>query len=190
MMPAAIGRSKMKATMLKKWISFCALFFVFAAAVCAEEPKKIAFVDTGNTGRSVSAEALSNVLIKQRGAKIAVISRAVDMDPFDVQPEANAVKLLHDRGIDIGAHLAVQVSANDVRHADVLLTMTSKHKDRLIGLFPEAKDKTFTISEYATGSYAEVADAWGKPMEVYVAMVRQLDTYLPLALDKVVLKAP
>ncbi len=153
-------------------------------AVQAEEPKKIAFVDTGNTGRSVSAEALSNVLIGKMGAHIAVISRAVDMDPFDVHPEANVVKLLKDRGIDVSAHLAAQITANDVRHADVLLTMTDKHKTRLVDAYPEAKAKTFTLAEYATGTTADVPDAWGKPMEVYVAMIAQLDSYLPAVLKK------
>jgi len=175
--------------MLKKLVGACALFLAFSVSVHAEEPKKIAFVDTGNTGRSVSAEALTNVLIKQRNVKVAVISRAVDMDPFDVQPEANAVKLLRERGIDVSNHLSAQVTINDVHHADVILTMTTKHKDKLVALFPEAKDKTFTISEYATGSYAEVADAWGKPMDVYVAMIRQLDTYLPQVLDKLAPKS-
>jgi len=170
--------------MLKNLAVAIALSVGMFASLHAEEPKKIAFVDTGNTGRSVSAEALSNVLIGKMGAHIAVISRAVDMDPFDVHPEANAAKLLKDRGIDISGHLAAQITANDVRHADVLLTMTEKHKARLIEAFPDAKAKAFTLAEYATGTTADVPDAWGKPMEVYVAMIAQLDSYLPLALKK------
>ena len=167
-------------------ISKLALTGLLSLALCAhaEEPRKVAFVDTGNTGRSVSAEALSNAIIQKQGLKIAVISRAVDMDPFDIHPEANAAKILKDRGLDVSQHLAVQLTANDVRHADVILTMTAKHKDKLVALFPEAKEKTFTLSEYATGNYAEVADAWGKPMEVYVTMIGQLDDFVPKALDK------
>ena len=99
-------------------------------------------------------------------------------------PEANVVKLLKDRGIDVSAHLAAQITANDVRHADVLLTMTDKHKTRLVDAYPEAKAKTFTLAEYATGTTADVPDAWGKPMEVYVAMIAQLDSYLPAVLKK------
>jgi len=170
--------------MLKQLASYSLLALSLVTNVYAEEPRKIAFVDTGNTGRSVSAEAIANALIKQRGLKIAVISRAVDVDPFDVHPEANAAKLLHDRGLEVGDHVAVQLSPNDIRHADVVLTMTSKHRDKVIALYPEAKDKVFTLSEYATGSYAEVADAWGKPMDVYATMIKQLDGFVPAALEK------
>jgi protein-tyrosine phosphatase len=177
--------------MLRKLISF-GLFAscLLVASAHAEEPRKIAFVDTGNTGRSVSAEALANALIKQRGLKIAVISRAVDLDPFDVHPEANAEKLLHERGLEVGNHVAASLSPNDIQHADVILTMSAKHRDKVLVLYPYAKDKVFTLSEYATGSYTEVADAWGKPMEVYVAMIKQLDGLVPGALDKSIAPAP
>jgi protein-tyrosine phosphatase len=56
----------------------------------------------------------------------------------------------------------------------------------LIEQFPEAKGKTFTLAEYATGKHVDVPDAWGKPMEAYVAVVTQLDTFIPAALKKVV----
>ena len=150
----------------------------------AEEPRKLAFVDTGNTGRSVIAEALANAIIQKNNEKIAVISRALDVDPFDVKPEVNAAYLLAERGIDVTAHRSVQFSANDAKHADVIVTMTEKHRNRLVELFPEAKAKTFTLSEYATGKYAEVTDAWGKPLPVYVDLLKQLDVLVPAALQK------
>ena len=170
--------------MLKKMASSSLLALSLVAVVHAEEPRKIAFVDTGNTGRSVSAEAIANAQIQRQGLKIAVISRAVDVDPFDVRPEANAVKLLHDRGLEVGDHIAAQLTPNDIRHADLVLTMTAKHRDRVLALYPDAKDKVFTLSEYATGSYAEVADAYGKPIEVYATMIKQLEGFVPAALEK------
>ena len=174
----------MKRSLFNAIFVVTASIFGLASAARAEEPRKIAFVDTGNTGRSVSAEALANLIIKQKGLKIAVISRAVDMDPFDVSPEANAVKLLRDRNIDVSNHLSVQLTAGDIKHADLILTMSAKHKDKVLALYPEAKDKLHTLSEYATGTYTEVVDAWGKPMDAYLAVFKQLDAFVPAALEK------
>ena len=150
----------------------------------AADPVKLAFVDTGNTGRSVTAEALANVRIAKDLLPIAVISRALDQDPYAAKPEANAAALLKERGIDVSAHRATQITANDVRHSDLILTMTAAHKDKLIALFPEAKDKTFTIADYAAGKPDDVADAFGKPMDFYRGMVKQVEAYLGPVLTK------
>jgi protein-tyrosine phosphatase len=150
----------------------------------ADEPVKIAFVDTGNTGRSVTAEALAAAMIDDEHLHIAVISRAVDLDPFSIRPEANAATLLMEHGIDVSAHRAAQLDANDVRHADLIITMTEKHRDRVIAQFPEAAAKTFTIADYATGKPGDVVDAYGKPMDVYQQVFEQISQYIPVVLEK------
>ena len=158
------------------------------AVAAADTPVRILFVDTGNTGRSVTAEALANADIAKQHLNIRVISRAVDMNPFEIHPEANVTTLMKQRGIDVSAHLAAQIDAQDVKYAAIILTMTAKHKARVLELFPTAQGRVFTLSEYATGTDTEVADAFGKPMDVYVAMVKQVDGYVDLALKKAVAK--
>jgi len=164
-------------------IAIAALLLAITSARAAD-PVKLAFVDTGNTGRSVTAEALANVRIARDHLPIAVISRALDQDPYEVAPEANAAALLKERGIDVSAHRSTQITANDMRHSDVILTMTAAHRDKLIAQFPDAKDKTFTIASYAVGKPDDVADAFGKPMDFYRAMAKQVEGYLGPALTK------
>lgn len=169
---------------LHKFAVAAALLILPLAAPHAAEPVKLAFVDTGNTGRSVTAEALANERIAKDHLPIAVISRALDQDPYAVAPEANATTLLKERGIDVSAHRATQITSNDVRHSDVILTMTAAHRDKLIALFPEAKDKTFTIADYATGQPKDVEDAFGKKMDFYRGMAKQVESYLGPVLTK------
>ena len=164
--------------------AFAAACLLAVSPVQAEGAKKIAFVDTGNTGRSVTMEALANAVIQARKLNVLVISRAFDLDPFETAPEANAAALLMKRGIDVSAHRAMQLSAQDVKHADLILTATAKHKAGVIAGYPDAAPKVFTISEYVTGTNSDVVDAYGKPMAVYETVLTQIDGYIAPALEK------
>lgn len=155
-----------------------------AGAARAAEPLKIVFVDTGNTGRSLMAETLARDLIRRRGLSAAVISRGLDVDPFDEAPEENARILMRQRGFDVAAHRARRLDAADVAHADLILTMTSAHAAKTVAAHPAAAGKTFTLAAYASGATADIPDAWGKPMADYRAVLEQLDRYLPPALAR------
>jgi protein-tyrosine phosphatase len=147
---------------------------------------RIAFVDTGNTGRSVTAEALADAMIAANHWPVQVISRAVDLNPYNVAPEPNAAALLQQRGLDVSGHHAFQVTVNDIRHSDLVLVMTAKHKATVLAMFPEAAGKVFTLAEYATGDNRDVVDAYGQPMPVYQETFRQIDGYVGAALAKAV----
>ena len=136
----------------------------------------------------MTAEALAIALIHEKGLAIQVISRAFDLNPYNIEPEANAALPLKQRGIDVSAHRAAQLTIQDVRHSDLILTATEKHKLGVTAQFPEAAGKTFTMSEYATGKTNDIVDAYGQPMEVYEQVFRQISLYLPAVLEKAATK--
>jgi protein-tyrosine phosphatase len=150
----------------------------------AAEPFKIAFVDTGNTGRSLMAETLARDLAARKGLSVAVISRGLDVDPFDEAPELHAQALMTERGFKVAGHVARPLTEGDVAHADLILTMTPGHVEKLVARYPQAKAKTFTLAGYATGADEAIPDAWGKPRPAYDAVIAQLDRFLPTALTK------
>ena len=183
--------------MMKKF--FTAAIFALVSVTASQfltsqtaiaDPVKIAIVDTGNTGRSVTAEALANAIIKDKKLDVVVISRGVDVDPFDTAPEANFVTLLAKRSLDVTSHRAVQLTQNDIAHAKIILTMTAKHRDNILAKFPDAQGKIFTLSDYAKGEAADVADAYGKPMEFYEKTFTQIDSLMLPAMEKAGVKAP
>lgn len=167
------------------WVLLWSALWLSAPAIAAE-PLKIAFVDTGNTGRSLMAETLAPGFARGLSRPVAFISRGVDVDPFDDDPEANAAQLMAERGFDVAQHRAQQLSARDLVHADLVLTMTQGHADKIRAQFPEARVQIVPLALYATGIAEPIPDAWGKPMGVYRSVLAQLDLYLPLAVARAV----
>ena len=172
------------------WLT--ALLFILlkgiSPAMSADRPTRIAFVDTGNTGRSVTSEALAAEIIARTRLNAQVISRAVDFNPYNIHPEENFVTLLDQRGIHIAAHQAVQFGPQEAKFSDVILTMTDAHKAWVATHYPDAKDKVFTLAEYATGAHQEVLDAFGKPLDFYQTVLAQLDQLIGAAVAKATIK--
>jgi protein-tyrosine phosphatase len=146
--------------------------------------RRILFVCTGNTGRSVAAEALARHRIAVRGMALTVASCGVAVDPWNDRPEPHLATLFAARGIDISTHRASGLTEADIRSADCILTMTASHRRSVLNRFPGAAGKLHMLSQAARGTQEDVADAFGAPMATYEGLVTQLDALVADALDK------
>jgi len=147
-------------------------------------PLRIAFVDTGNTGRSMTAAALARWWASQHAADVQVISRALDFNPYNVTPELDFVKLLAPLGMDVSAHRATAFDASVVKFSDLILVMTAAHRDRILTDYPQAQPKLFLLAEYATGEAVEVPDALGQSPAFYAEVFHQISALIPLVMEK------
>ncbi len=183
----AIFNRVFRSVMSQYLARFVALFiatFTFVALASAATPVRIAFVDSGNTGRSMTAAALAQRWAAQHGTNVAVISRAVNLNPYNVVPEQEFVKLMAPLGIDVTAHRAAQFDKSVVLFSDLILVMTPAHRDRILSEFPEAKTKVVLLSEYATGQAVEVLDAYGQSPEFYAKVFQQISDLVPQVMEK------
>jgi protein-tyrosine phosphatase len=105
--------------------------------------------------------------------------------------------LKKDWGIDISYHLSKLIGCKDIKEAYLVLTMTRKHKDALIRLFPNLESKIYTLKEYAEGNNIknyfskditnnydfslDILDPYGMPLQVY----KQCASEIKNAIDKV-----
>lgn len=172
--------------MKRLWMGMAGAAMMAGSIAYAKGPLKIAFVDTGDTGRAVIMETMAKGLIAEKKMPVLVIGRAFDLNPFNITPEPNALVLLKQHGMDASADRAKQLTAQDVKHSDLILTATATHKAGVIALYPAAAGKTFTMAEYATGKSKDVVDAYGKDMPVYEQVYGQIAGYLTPALEKAV----
>lgn len=121
---------------------------------------KILVVCTGNTCRSPMAEGILKYLADKKNLNLKVRSAGIMAFVGDSASD-NSVSILKDMGIDISNHRSSLVNDYMVDESDIILTMTSSHKDILIKRFANARNKTFLYNEYAYGKYTDISDPFG-----------------------------
>jgi protein-tyrosine-phosphatase len=86
-------------------------------------------------------------------------------------PTDETVKVMKSHDVDVSKKKTAKLTAEMIKKADLVLTMENLHTIEVMGLVPEAKDRTFLLKEY-TGRKDKtlgfsVPDPIGRPMEVY-----------------------
>jgi protein-tyrosine phosphatase len=120
--------------------------------------KKILFVCTGNSCRSVMAEGLFKHLTADRAGEFSVSSAgtgAVDGYPASDQ----TIRVMKDEGVDVSEHQSRRLTSEMVESADRIYVMEMGHKDFILCLCPEAAGKVFLLTEFSSrgnGSSAEI----------------------------------
>ena len=117
--------------------------------------QNIVFICTGNTCRSPMAEGLFRCYNGEAETGLPA--------------SANAVAAAAERGADISAHRSRQLTAEMVREAKYLVCMTASHYDRLCELFPEARDKVFTLLP------EDISDPFGGDLDTYRRAAAEID---------------
>ncbi|MGM0471010.1 MAG: low molecular weight protein arginine phosphatase [Bacillota bacterium] len=135
---------------------------------------KILFVCTGNTCRSSMAEYIFKDLVDCEEYEVmsAGVS-AVDGRP----PSLQAQQVMKEQGIDISDHEAQKLTADLVKEADLILTMTRQHKDTVLNKVPESKDKVYALKEFSE-DLDELEEKTAKIEEIYNRINNQREAFL------------
>lgn len=132
---------------------------------------KILFVCTGNTCRSPMAEAIFNKV--KTSEEHCAFSRGTSVFfPQNISPKSACA--LKNYGIEDFKHKSVQISEEDIKESDFILTMTSSHKMSLKSTYPKYKQKIYTLNEKAFGKDSDIADPYGLSQEEYDICAKQI----------------
>ncbi len=134
--------------------------------------KRILFVCTGNTCRSVMAQGLMRYALAQAGITNVQVDSAGVFAIEGMPPSGETQKLLVALGVDCAGHRARGLTAEMAEAADLMFVMEPFQAEEAIHRAPRAREKVHLLKTYGlpaaeVGGYVGIPDPIGKPLEVY-----------------------
>ena len=115
-----------------------------------------------------------------------IVVSSAGINAFNGVPASeDAISALEEMNIDISNHTSKRLTVEDIEEADLIITMTSVHKMLILNACPNAKDKVFTLCEYAKGEKGDITDPYGMGEDVYRKCAQELKSLLEVVLSKV-----
>ena len=149
---------------------------------------KIMFVCTGNICRSAMAEGMMKKLIKENNINAKICSCGTYAQTGDYATY-NAIDAMKQYDVDIKNHRATNIRDSKIKEMDLILCATQNHKQMVNYLYPELKEKVYTMKEYAgkdnNGEELDIEDPWGYDLNVYYNCAIQIKKCLEETVKKI-----
>ena len=142
-----------------------------------KERRSILFVCTGNICRSPTAEAVFRSLSKQQGLELRIESAGLGDWHVGGPPDERAQHHAKQRGYDLSAQRARQVSLRDFEEFDMILAMDRGHLRSLQAMAPRrhhAKIRLFVQDRDVPDPYYGGPAGFEKVLDLVEAQCRRL----------------
>ena len=133
----------------------------------------VLFVGSGDAGREIMAKAILDNFIKNNSLEgIEVKARGLVV-LFQEPVNSKIVTILESNNLTMEYDCVFQLEQSDIDSADIVITIGSKQKERVINNYANVKE-LYTLKELA-GEEGSILDPYGKELMDYEYCFRELD---------------
>lgn len=149
---------------------------------------KIMFICTGNICRSAMAHWLMEKKLQDVGREdIEVYSCGIFAETGDGSTY-NAIETMKEYDVDLAKHRATNIRNSEIEKMDLILCATQSHKFTVMQMYPNLKDKVYTMKEYVQDERnkedIDIKDPWGYDIEIYRFCAAEIDKCLDRLIEK------
>ena len=131
--------------------------------------KKILIVCTGNSCRSIMAEGYIVKRFKELGIEAKVMSAGTGTTA-GMKPTEETIEVMKEHGIDVSGYISSVLNKTHIDEANIILTMEPYHKEKVLNLAPDAKNKVYLLRQFSSEKKHNnlfISDPIGRPIEFY-----------------------
>ena len=148
---------------------------------------KIMFICTGNICRSAMAHRMLEKRLKDINRDdIEVYSCGVFASDGDY-PTSQGIEVMKNYGVNLKTHRATNIHNSNIEDMDIILCATTSHKNNVINMYPDLKEKIFTMKEFVgyDKNNLDIADPWGLSTKVYEDCAKEIEDCVNKIIDKI-----
>ncbi len=148
---------------------------------------RIIFICTGNICRSPMAHFYAQKLANKSKDPNKYYIESAGINAYDGEKATESAKLvMHKYDVDLSNHHATNVANSGIMESDYIIVMTNTHKLLLTQMFPELKEKIYTLRElaYENIDYIDIDDPWGYNINIYEDIAKQIVEAVDILMKK------
>lgn len=147
---------------------------------------RVVFVCWGNICRSPIAEVVARQWFADEGVDADISSAGVSDEEHGNPIDRRAKQVLENAGYDVTGHRAHQITAAEIRDADLVVAAEQAHVERMRRMVPDAAN-LHLISEFdpAAEPGANLPDPWYGDADGFLDTLDAIEAAMPGVVDAV-----